>query len=197
MLKRLTDILLSFVGLLFFSPLLLIAVIAIFIFLGRPILFVQKRPGYHAKPFNILKLRTMKDLRDSSGALLPDEERVSKFGNFLRKYSIDELPELINVIKGDMSIVGPRPLLMQYLSLYNEAQKKRHEVRPGITGWAQINGRNNLSWEERFELDLWYVNNHNFLLDLKIIFLTITKVISAENINSDDHVTMKPFKGNK
>ena len=197
MLKRLTDILLSFVGLLFFSPLLLIAVIAIFIFLGRPILFVQKRPGYHAKPFNILKLRTMKDLRDSSGALLPDEERVSKFGNFLRKYSIDELPELINVIKGDMSIVGPRPLLMQYLSLYNQAQKKRHEVRPGITGWAQINGRNNLSWEERFELDLWYVNNHNFLLDLKIIFLTITKVISAENINSDDHVTMKPFKGNK
>ena len=124
MLKRLTDILLSFVGLLFFSPLLLIAVIAIFIFLGRPILFVQKRPGYHAKPFNILKLRTMKDLRDSSGALLPDEERVSKFGNFLRKYSIDELPELINVIKGDMSIVGPRPLLMQYLSLYNQAQKK-------------------------------------------------------------------------
>lgn len=195
MLKRLFDIVLSFFGLLILMPVLCIVIICVALFLGRPVFFIQERPGLNSKPFYILKFRTMKDLRDGAGDLLPDEDRISRFGNFLRKYSIDELPELINVLKGDMSLVGPRPLLMQYLPLYSDEQIRRHDVKPGITGWAQINGRNAVGWNERFELDLWYVKNQSVMVDLKILLLTVKKVIIAENINSENHVTMEPFRG--
>jgi sugar transferase EpsL len=163
--------------------------------LGNPVFFLQIRPGLNGKAFKILKFRTMLDVSDSDGNLLPDEIRLTPFGKFLRSLSLDELPELWNVFKGDMSLVGPRPFLMEYLPLYNSEQNRRHGVRPGITGWAQVNGRNTISWEEKFELDLWYVDNQNFWLDLKILFLTIQKVFEREGISSKGDTTMPKFKG--
>jgi sugar transferase EpsL len=163
--------------------------------LGTPILFRQQRPGLNGRPFTLIKFRTMTDRRDAAGNLLPDADRLTPFGKFLRASSLDELPELLNVLKGEMSLVGPRPLLMQYLPLYTPEQMRRHEVRPGITGWAQVNGRNALTWEEKFALDVWYVDNHTFWLDLKIIFLTLWKIIGREAINQPGQATMKPFEG--
>jgi sugar transferase EpsL len=163
--------------------------------LGSPIIFKQERPGLHAKPFYLYKFRTMTDQRDSLGNLMPDEVRLTAFGQFLRNYSLDELPQLWNVLKGDISLVGPRPLLMNYLELYSKEQMKRHDVKPGITGWAQVNGRNAISWEEKFRLDVWYAQNHNFLLDLKILLLTIKKVFKTEGIKHANHATMPVYKG--
>ncbi len=165
------------------------------IFLGSPVFFVQTRVGEEGRLFKIIKFRTMKSAFDKEGKPLPDTERLGRFGKFLRKTSLDELPELWNVIRGDMSIVGPRPLLPEYLPLYNERQSRRHEVKPGITGWAQINGRNTLSWEDRFEMDVWYVDNRSFLLDLKIMFLTLWTVFSQSGVSADNHVTMPAFLG--
>ena len=165
--------------------------------LGSPVLFCQARPGLHGKPFNMIKFRTMTNECDSDGNLLPDAQRLSSFGRFLRGSSLDELPELWNVIKGDMSLVGPRPLLMEYLPLYTEEQARRHDVRPGITGWAQVNGRNAISWEEKFKLDVWYVDNQSFFLDVKILALTILKVIKRDGISAQGEVTMTKFTGSK
>ncbi|PGZ75796.1 sugar transferase [Bacillus sp. AFS029637] len=193
--KRLFDILISLLLLLcFFYVILLVAVLVKFK-IGSPILFKQQRPGIHGQPFYLYKFRTMTDDRDSNGKLLPDYTRLTKVGKFLRKYSLDELPQLINVLKGQLSLVGPRPLLMEYLPLYSQEQAKRHNVRPGITGWAQINGRNSISWDEKFKLDVWYVENQSFLLDLKILYLTISKVLKSEGITNNKHVTMPIFKG--
>ena len=164
--------------------------------LGRPVLFKQKRPGKNGKPFMIYKFRTMTNEKDENDDLLPNDERMTDFGMKLRSTSLDELPELLNVLKGDMSLVGPRPLRMHYLPLYNEYQKRRHEVKPGITGWAQVNGRNAVSWDERFEMDVWYVDNQNFWLDLKILLLTVLKVIRREDIAHEGDVSMPPFEGN-
>jgi len=157
--------------------------------------YLQQRTGKGGKSFVVIKFKTMEDKRDSSGRLLPDSKRLTKIGKLLRAFSLDELPQLFNVLKGDMSLVGPRPLLPEYLPLYNERQARRHEVRPGITGWAQINGRNNLSWEEKFEMDVWYVDNISFKLDMKILFLTIVKVLKREGINAGENITMEKFKG--
>ena len=165
--------------------------------LGSPILFKQQRPGLNDRPFNILKFRTMTDERDSQGNLLPDADRRPAFGAWLRSTSLDELPELINIAKGEMSFVGPRPLLMQYLPRYSPEQKRRHEMKPGLTGWAQINGRNAISWEEKFELDVWYIDNWSLWLDLKIIFSTVVKVLKREGISEQGNVTMKQFMGNE
>lgn len=195
--KRLLDILLSSMGLLIFSPILLILYFLIKKRLGSPVLFIQIRPGKDGKPFKMIKFRTMKDAQDSAGNQLPDSERLTSFGKTLRATSLDELPELWNVLKGDMSLVGPRPLLMEYLPLYNNAQKKRHDVRPGITGWAQINGRNAISWEEKFQLDSWYVENRSIWLDMKILYLTIKKVIIKEGITENNQATMSKFTGDK
>ena len=196
-LKRLMDIVGSFIGILMLSPLLLFISFLIMITMGRPIFFKQIRPGLHAKPFVLYKFRTMLDLKDKNGTFLPDEKRLTRYGKFLRKTSLDELPELWNVLKGDMSLVGPRPLLMDYLERYTPEQARRHEVKPGITGWAQINGRNTISWEEKFKLDVWYVDNWNILLDIKIICLTILKVLKGEGISAEGHATMPEFKGYK
>ncbi|MGH0429617.1 sugar transferase [Bacillus hominis] len=195
--KRIFDVCISL--LLLFVCLLPILVVAILVKLklGSPVLFKQQRPGLHGKPFNLYKFRTMLDKRDSNGELLSDQDRLTTFGEILRKYSLDELPQLINVVRGDLSLVGPRPLLMEYLPLYSSKQAKRHDVKPGITGWAQINGRNSIAWEEKFELDVWYVENRSFLLDLKIIVHTITKVFKTEGINHVGHVTMGRFTGEK
>lgn len=163
--------------------------------LGRPVLFRQIRPGRHGRPFTMVKFRTMTDARDSAGVLLPDAQRMTPFGSFLRSSSLDELPELWNVLRGDMSLVGPRPLLMEYLPLYTPEQARRHEVRPGITGWAQVNGRNALSWEERFKLDVWYVDHHSLWLDLRIFWLTVRKVIQRDGISAAGDATMPKFKG--
>lgn len=197
MLKRVFDILASLLGLLMLSPVLFLLAIIVKQKHGPPILFKQTRPGKDGKPFIFYKFRTMTNKTDEEGNLLPDEDRLTNFGSFLRKTSLDELPSLFNVLKGDMSLVGPRPLLMQYLPLYNEIQKRRHEVKPGITGWAQINGRNALSWQKKFELDVWYVNNQSFWLDMKILFLTFYKVIKREGISAEGEATMKPFTGNQ
>ncbi len=194
-LKRILDFFAAAVALVILCPLLLIVALLIAVKLGRPVFFTQKRPGLHGKAFHIIKFRTMTNARDASGNLLPNEQRHTRFGRFLRSTSLDELPELINVLKGDMSLVGPRPLLMQYLPLYNKEQARRHDVRPGITGWAQVNGRNAISWEEKFEYDVWYVDNLSFLLDLKIIFLTIKSVFRREGINQNAQTTMEPFRG--
>lgn len=193
--KRIFDVCISLL-LLFvcFFPILVVAIL-VRLKLGSPVLFKQQRPGLHGKPFNLYKFRTMLDETDSNGELLPDQNRLTIFGAILRKYSLDELPQLINVVRGDLSLVGPRPLLMEYLPLYSSKQAKRHNVKPGITGWAQINGRNLITWEEKFELDVWYVENHSFLLDLKIIVLTILKVFKTEGINHIGHVTMERFTG--
>ncbi|MED0706418.1 sugar transferase [Aneurinibacillus aneurinilyticus] len=163
--------------------------------LGTPVLFKQERPGLHGKPFHIYKFRTMTDERDGQGELLPDDVRLTRFGRLLRKLSLDELPQLFNVVKGDISLVGPRPLLMEYLPRYTPRQARRHEVKPGITGWAQVNGRNAISWEEKFELDVWYVENRSFWLDLKILWLTFFKVVRSEGVSKEGHATMTKFMG--
>lgn len=195
--KRLLDIALSLIGLTLLSPILIIVAILIRIYLGSPIFFTQVRPGLHGKPFKMVKFRTMKDAVDKYGEPLPDSERLTRFGKILRSTSLDELPELWNVIKGEMSLVGPRPLLMEYLPLYNTEQAKRHDVKPGLTGWAQINGRNAISWEKKFELDTWYVENRSLWLDIKILALTVKKVLIKEGISADSHVTISKFTGTK
>lgn len=195
--KRLIDIIGSTVGLTVGIPIIVFISLIIHLTMGRPILFKQVRPGLYGKPFVLYKFRTMLDLRDQTGKMLPDERRLTSFGRWLRSTSLDELPVLFNVLKGDMSLVGPRPLLMEYLDRYTPEQARRHEVKPGITGWAQINGRNAISWEEKFALDVWYVDNWNFPLDFKIIFLTILKVLKHDGISADGHVTMPEFKGSR
>ena len=195
MTKRLFDILAAGVGLIIFSPLLLATAAAIGWRLGRPVLFRQIRPGLHGQPFQIVKFRTMKDAIDGQGVDLPDAERLTSFGRFLRATSVDELPELINVLKGDMSLVGPRPLLMEYLPLYTSRQARRHDVRPGITGWAQINGRNAITWDQKFELDVWYVDNRSMWLDLKILALTVKKVLLRDRVTQPGHATAEKFRG--
>jgi len=195
MLKRVFDVLAASIGLLLLSPVIAIVALMIRRRLGTPVLFRQVRPGMNGKPFEMVKFRTMRDAVDAQGNVLPDAERMTSFGSFLRSSSLDELPELWNVIKGDMSLVGPRPLLMEYLPLYNAEQVRRHDVRPGVTGWAQINGRNALSWEEKFKLDTWYVDNRTFWLDLKIIFLTIRKVVVRDGISAQGEATMSRFTG--
>ena len=196
MLKRSIDILASLIGIILLLPILLIVAILVRCKLGSPIFFTQDRVGKDNKIFKMIKFRTMTDKRDKFGELLPDEERLTSFGKFLRSTSIDELPELINVLKGDMSLVGPRPLLVKYLPLYSEEQLKRHRVRPGITGLAQVNGRNTISWTEKFKLDVAYVENYSFLLDIKILFLTIYKVLKRDDINQSETETMEAFNGN-
>lgn len=195
--KRAIDILGSFLGGLLISPILIIIAILIRIKLGSPIFFTQDRVGKDGKIFKIVKFRTMLEAYDKFGEPLSDKKRVTSFGNFLRSTSLDELPELINVLKGDMSLVGPRPLLVEYIDLYSKEQFRRHEVRPGMTGWAQVNGRNNLNWDEKFKMDVEYVDNQNLLLDIKILFLTIFKVLKRDGISKDGHVTMDKFKGNQ
>ncbi|MCT8876903.1 sugar transferase [Shewanella xiamenensis] len=195
--KRLFDIVVSFCALLLLSPIIAIVAWKIRKNLGSPVLFRQTRPGLHGKPFEMVKFRTMKDATDVQGNSLPDAERMTPFGNKLRCSSLDELPELWNVLKGEMSLVGPRPLLMQYLPLYSPEQARRHEVRPGVTGWAQINGRNAISWEDKFKLDVWYVDNRSFGLDIKILLSTVKKVFVKEGISADGHVTIAPFTGNE
>ena len=195
--KRVFDFLVAFFALLTLSPVIIIVALLIRFKLGSPILFTQDRPGLNGKIFKMMKFRTMLDGKDKQGNLLPDHLRMTKFGSFLRSASLDELPGLFNVLKGDMSLVGPRPLLVQYLPLYNSEQARRHDVRPGITGWAQVNGRNAISWEDKFKLDVWYVDNHSFWLDIKILFLTVKKVFVREGISADGHVTIEPFKGTK
>lgn len=193
--KRLFDIVASFCALLLFSLIIALVAWKIRNNLGSPVLFRQTRPGLNGKPFEMVKFRTMKDATDVHGNILPDAERMTPFGNKLRSSSLDELPELWNVLKGDMSLVGPRPLLMQYLPLYSKEQARRHEVRPGVTGWAQINGRNAISWEDKFKLDVWYVDNRSFWLDFKILLLTVKKVLIKDGISASDHVTMPEFEG--
>ncbi|TNZ89190.1 sugar transferase [Vibrio parahaemolyticus] len=195
MMKRLFDFCASLFGLVLLSPIIVLVAWKIRKNLGSPVLFRQTRPGLHGKPFEMVKFRTMKDAVDAQGNPLPDSERMTPFGDKLRNSSLDELPELWNVLKGEMSLVGPRPLLMQYLPLYSQEQARRHEVRPGVTGWAQINGRNAISWEDKFKLDVWYVDNRNLWLDIKILFLTVKKVFVKEGISADGHVTIEPFTG--
>lgn len=194
-LKRALDILVSVPALLLLFPIILITAIIVRAKLGSPVLFSQIRPGLSGKPFKMYKFRTMLNLRDESGRLLPDEKRVTPVGRFLRSTSLDELPELFNVLKGEMSLVGPRPLLMEYLERYSPEQARRHDVKPGITGWAQINGRNALTWNEKFALDVWYVDNWSVWLDLKILWLTLIKVINREGISAEGYATMPEFKG--
>lgn len=196
MIKRVVDIIISTVFLVLLSPLYIAIHMLIWAAMGSPVLFTQQRPGYKAKPFRIYKYRTMSDDHDEFGNLLPDTKRLTRLGRLLRKFSLDELPQLFNVLKGDMSIVGPRPLLMEYLPLYNKEQALRHEVKPGITGWAQVNGRNALSWEDKFRYDIWYVKNHSVLLDIRIIFMTLLQVITKKGINTPGKNEVEPFKGN-
>ena len=197
MLKRAFDIAASASALVVLSPVLAITAHKVKKELGSPVLFRQTRPGLHGKPFEMIKFRTMKDATDKEGNALPDSERLTEFGKKLRASSLDELPELWNVLKGDMSLVGPRPLLMEYLPLYSAEQAKRHNVRPGVTGYAQVNGRNSLSWEDKFKLDTWYVEHQSFLLDLKILLKTVKKVIIKDGINQSEEVTMTRFTGKK
>ena len=195
MAKRIFDVLFSGIGLVFLSPLLAMVALLIPISLGWPILFRQIRPGVGGRPFEILKFRTMRDAADAEGEPLPDSDRLTRVGRFLRSTSLDELPELWNVLKGDMSLVGPRPLLMGYLPLYSPRQARRHEVRPGITGWAQVNGRNAASWEEKFEMDVWYVDHQSLWLDLRILGRTVVQVLRREGINQPGKATAEPFQG--
>ncbi len=197
MLKRFFDIFASACGLLLLFPVILVVAWLIRRKLGSPVLFRQVRPGLNGKPFEMIKFRTMRDAEDGNGNPLPDAERMTPFGSFLRSSSLDELPELWNVLKGDMSLVGPRPLLIEYLPLYNPEQYRRHEARPGVTGWAQVNGRNALSWEEKFKLDVWYVDHRSFWLDVKIIFLTVKKVLVRHGISAEGEATMGKFRGSK
>lgn len=195
--KRLLDIVASFFGLLLLSPLMAIVAWQVRRKLGSPVLFRQSRPGLNGEPFKMIKFRTMLDAVDAHGNPLPDEERMTPFGSFLRSSSLDELPELWNVLKGEMSLVGPRPLLVEYLPRYSAEQYRRHEVRPGVTGWAQINGRNAISWEDKFKLDVWYVDHRSLWLDIKIVFLTVKKVLIKDGITAEGEVTTYPFRGNK
>lgn len=195
--KRALDILASVVLLVVTAPMLVAAAAAVRLTLGTPVLFRQTRTGHHGALFTLFKLRTMRDARDERGRLLPDAERMSAVGRFLRRASIDELPELVNVLRGEMSLVGPRPLLPEYLSLYTARQARRHEVRPGITGWAQVNGRNALTWEQRFDLDVYYVDHRSLVLDLRILLRTFGTVLRRENVAHEGHVTMEPFRGNR
>lgn len=195
MAKRALDIVVAITALMLLSPLLAIISVTVRVKLGGPVLFSQRRPGLHGTVFLMYKFRSMTDARDAHGELLKDELRLTPFGAFFRSSSLDELPALWNVLKGDMSLVGPRPLLVDYLPLYNAEQARRHEVRPGITGWAQVNGRNSLTWEERFKFDVWYVDNHTFWLDLSILVATVKRVIQRDGISDGESATMKPFKG--
>lgn len=195
--KRLLDIVLTLLILLLIAPLLILLSILVAIWHGFPILFRQKRPGIHAEIFTIYKFRTMRNLHDEHGQLLPDENRLTKFGRFLRSTSLDELPELFNVLRGEMSLVGPRPLLIAYLPLYSQEQARRHDVLPGLTGWAQVHGRNALSWQEKFDLDVWYVDHWSLGLDLKILGMTIVKVLRREGISQPGQATAEPFTGNE
>jgi len=194
--KRLLDVIAALTGLLILLPLLLLLALLVFFLLGNPVLFRQQRPGQHGVPFEMVKFRTMRDAVDRNGHPPPDSERMTRLGRLLRSSSLDELPELWNVLKGDMSLVGPRPLLMEYLPLYNEQQAMRHHVRPGITGWAQVNGRNAISWEEKFELDCWYVEHQSMWLDIKILWMTLVSVLARRGVSQQGHVTMEPFRGN-
>ncbi|HUM85498.1 MAG TPA: sugar transferase [Lachnospiraceae bacterium] len=193
--KRVFDLLLSIPVLILVSPVIIVVTLLVRMRLGSPVFFSQLRPGLHARPFYMLKFRTMTNTRGSDGRLLSDDKRMTRLGNFLRRTSIDELPEFVNVFKGDMSLVGPRPLLMQYLDRYTPEQARRHEVKPGITGWAQIHGRNALTWEEKFKLDVWYVDNWSLWLDIKIIAMTIWKILQREGISQPGQATMEEFKG--
>jgi len=194
--KRIIDFTLSVIGLLVFSPLLLVLFMMLAFANGGKVFFWQDRPGRNGKVFRLFKFKTMNDRTDSTGKLLPDKDRLTGIGRFIRSTSMDELPQLINVLKGDMSLVGPRPLLVKYLPLYTPEQARRHEVRPGITGWTQVSGRNSLSWEEKFKLDVWYVDHLSFALDIKILWLTLIKVLKREGINQAGQATMEAFKGN-
>lgn len=196
MAKRMFDIVVSLLLLVFFSPIFILVFLFIRVSMGGPVLFRQIRPGLHEHPFTLFKFRTMTDQINASGDLLPDKDRLTKSGLFLRKTSLDELPQLFNVLKGEMSLVGPRPLLMEYLPLYSSEQAKRHHVRPGITGWAQVHGRNTLSWKDKFYLDVWYVENVSFILDMKILGMTVIRVFQRSGINALDADTMKKFTGN-
>jgi lipopolysaccharide/colanic/teichoic acid biosynthesis glycosyltransferase len=194
--KSVIDFSIALLGSVIFSPLIILVTIGLFISNnGRPF-FIQKRPGKNEKIFSIFKFKTMNDKNDNDGNLLSDEIRLTKVGSFIRKTSLDEIPQLLNVLKGDMGLIGPRPLLTEYLPLYNESQRRRHEVKPGITGWAQVNGRNAISWEQKFEYDTWYVDNMSFVLDCKILFLTIKKVFKREGITAENSVSAEAFKGN-
>ena len=195
--KRIFDLVIALLGLLVLSPLILLIAILVAIFIGIPVLFRQQRPGYKARPFYIYKFRTMTDARDADGNLLPDAARLTRFGRFLRSLSLDEVPELYNILRGDMSMVGPRPLLTEYLPLYSPEQMRRHEVVPGLTGWAQVNGRNAIDWHTRFGLDVWYVDHRSFWLDIQIILKTVWKVIKRENVNQPGQATIEYFTGNK
>ncbi|HJF83190.1 undecaprenyl phosphate N,N'-diacetylbacillosamine 1-phosphate transferase [Helicobacter pullorum] len=197
LIKPILDFILAFLLIIIFSPIILIVALLIKLKLGSPILFTQERPGLNGKIFRIYKFRTMSDERDSKGDLLSDELRLKGFGKFIRKSSLDELPQLFNVLKGEMSFVGPRPLLVEYLKLYNQEQAKRHNVKPGITGWAQVNGRNAISWEEKFKLDVYYVEHISFMLDCKILYMTFFKVLKRKDISSNTNITMEKFTGNK
>ena len=197
MLKRTFDFMTALLAIIVLSPLIAVLALLVRLFLGSPILFSQTRPGLHGQPFTVYKFRSMTDEKNATGELLPDEIRLTRFGLFLRRSSLDELPQLFNVLKGDVSLVGPRPLLMEYLPLYSPEQARRHLVRPGITGWAQVNGRNAISWERKFELDAWYVDHQSFLFDMKILFLTVKKVLIKEGISADGVETMPRFQGGK
>jgi sugar transferase EpsL len=194
--KRIFDLIVTSVGLLLLSPFILLTALAVSIFLGTPILFRQQRPGYKGKPFFIYKFRTMTNASDSAGNLLPDSERITRLGRFLRVLSLDELPELFNILRGEMSLVGPRPLLMEYLERYSPEQMRRHDVYPGLTGWAQVNGRNALTWQDKFRYDVWYVDNWSFWLDVKILLMTFWKVVVREGISQPGQATTEYFMGN-
>lgn len=196
MFKRIFDLSAALLALFFLWPVLVLLAIVIRLNLGSPVFFRQARPGLKGRPFQILKFRTMTDERNELGELFPDSVRLTSLGRFLRATSLDELPELYNILRGEMSFVGPRPLKVEYLPLYNERQALRHEVRPGLTGWAQVNGRNTIGWQDRLEMDAWYVDNHSFVLDMKILYITISKVVRREGITADNCATMTPFEGN-
>jgi lipopolysaccharide/colanic/teichoic acid biosynthesis glycosyltransferase len=193
--KRLGDLLAAIIALLVFSPVMLVVMVLLMLTGHRKFFFIQPRVGYKNRIFKLVKFKSMTDAKDAKGNLKPDVERLTRFGKLLRKSSLDELPQLINVLKGDMSLIGPRPLLVSYLPLYNEKQRRRHEVKPGITGWAQVNGRNAISWEQKFDLDVWYVDHQTFGLDLSIFFKTIKNIITSEGISQDGQATMEAFKG--
>lgn len=193
--KRILDIISSLLAIIILSPLLAVTAVLVKTKLGSPVLFKQGRPGKDEKIFTLMKFRTMTDERDENGELLPDEVRLTKFGKFLRSTSIDELPELFNILKGDMSVIGPRPLLVEYIPRYNEHQHRRHEVRPGLSGWAQVNGRNTVSWEDKFDMDIHYVDNYSFAMDVKILFMTVLNVLKKEGISSETSATMEVFMG--
>jgi undecaprenyl phosphate N,N'-diacetylbacillosamine 1-phosphate transferase len=195
--KQILDLLAAFIAILALSPLFVLLIILLSIVNeGKPF-FTQKRPGYKSKPFYLIKFKSMNEKRDANGELLPSHQRITKIGNFIRKTSLDEIPQLINVLKGEISLVGPRPLRMEYLPLYSREQNRRHDVKPGITGWAQVNGRNSITWEEKFNFDVWYVDNISIKLDLKILYLTVINVLRRSGVNKNDNVTMEPFKGAK